>query len=71
MLASANARSIYRKSVMVMLILVFRMISVISELFTYLNTSAQPPDQRGSDNQGCTVVQCSIGSSVFWQQEKS
>ena len=40
---------------MVMLILVFRVISVI-QLFTYLNTSAQPLDQRGSDNRGCTVT---------------
>ena len=23
---------------------------------TYPNTSAQPPDQRGSDNRGCTVL---------------
>ena len=27
----------------------------LSKLFTYPNTSAQPPDQRGSDNRGCIV----------------
>ena len=34
---------------MVLLILVFRTISVI-------HLSEQPPDQRGLDNQGCTVL---------------
>ena len=37
---------------MVLLILVFRVIAVIQTI----HLSEQPPDQRGSDNQGCTVI---------------
>ena len=38
------------------LMLVFRITFQLSKLFTYPNTLAQPPDQRGLDNQGCTVA---------------
>ena len=52
-----------------MLILVFRIISVIWTIHLYPDTSEQPPDQRGSDIQGCTILYISsvkLYSAWFW-----
>ena len=53
--ASANARSIQKGCNGDVDTCIFRIIQLF-ELFTYPNNPAQPPDQRGLDNRGCTVA---------------